>query len=64
MLRCEKCGGRVFVDRMYNAENHIETFCLICGKRKFHHNWNEEDRKAQWLLEIEKARAKLTISQL
>jgi predicted nucleic acid-binding Zn-ribbon protein len=64
MLKCEKCGGRVFIDRMYNAENHIETFCVICGQRKFYHNWHERDRKAQWLLEVEKARAKLTISQL
>ncbi len=54
----------MFVDRMYNAENHIETFCVVCGARKFYHNWNEEDKEAQWLLSIEKERAKLTISQL
>lgn len=49
---------------MYNAENHIETFCIICGARNFYHNWNPDDKEASWLLEIEKKRANLTISQL
>lgn len=64
MLYCKKCNGRVFVDRMYNAENHIETFCIICGARKFYHNWGPDDREAQWLLETEKKRAKITVSPL
>ena len=41
---CNKCGGRVFVDRMFQGSkkskktenqesNHIELFCVLCGKR-------------------------------
>ena len=64
MILCKKCNGRVFVDRMYSAENHIEVFCIICGKRKFYHNWGPENKEAQWLLEIEKKKSKTTMSQL
>jgi predicted nucleic acid-binding Zn-ribbon protein len=63
MLRCKKCRGRVFVDRTFNADNHIEIFCIVCGSRKFYHNFSEGDKEAQWLMKMEKARAKLSISQ-
>jgi Zn ribbon nucleic-acid-binding protein len=62
MLKCPKCKGRLFVDRMYNAINHIETFCVVCGFRKFYHNFDESDRTATWLLEMEQKRAKFSIS--
>lgn len=42
-MNCGKCGGRVFVDRMFQGSkknksqnqesNHIELFCIMCGKR-------------------------------
>lgn len=42
-MNCKKCGGRVFVDRMFQGSkkknsqnresNHIELFCIMCGKR-------------------------------
>jgi hypothetical protein len=62
MLICKKCKGRVFVDRTFSADNHIETFCIICGSRKFYHNWGADDLEAQWLLAAEKKRAAATIS--
>jgi len=33
MMNCKKCGGRVFVDRVFSQKLHIELFCLMCGKR-------------------------------
>jgi len=64
MLKCQKCKGRVFVDRAFNALNHIETFCVVCGNRKFYHNFTEKDIEAQWLLKMEQMRAEISISSL
>lgn len=61
---CKRCRGRMFVDRAYNALNHIEIFCVCCGYRKFFHNFGLEDKEAQWLLLMEKIKAKITISSL
>jgi len=33
MMSCKKCGGRVFVDRVFSQKLHVELFCLLCGKR-------------------------------
>lgn len=33
VLHCNKCSGRVFLDRAYSTYGHIELFCLRCGKR-------------------------------
>jgi hypothetical protein len=33
MMHCKKCGGRVFVDRVFSQKLHIELFCILCGKR-------------------------------
>ena len=30
---CKKCGGRVFVDRVFSQKLHMELYCLMCGKR-------------------------------
>lgn len=64
MLKCKKCKGRVFIDRSFNALNHIEIFCILCGMRKFYHNFGPEDKEAQWLLKMEQIRAALSISSL
>ena len=33
MMKCMKCGGRVFIDRVFSQKLHIELFCIMCGKR-------------------------------
>lgn len=33
MMTCQKCNGRVFVDRVFSQKLHIELFCIMCGKR-------------------------------
>jgi hypothetical protein len=30
---CQKCKGRVFVDRVFSQKLHVELFCMQCGKR-------------------------------
>lgn len=64
MLICNRCKGRIFVDRVFSSQTHLEVFCINCGARKFFHNFTEEDTQAQWLLEIETKRAKASISKL
>lgn len=57
---CKKCGGRVFLDRMFvgkkkkgdhksEAESSpgIELYCVLCGKRWMLHK--EKNRLAEWL---------------
>ena len=61
MLKCKKCSGRVFIDRVFSQKSHIELFCILCGKR-----WmldKERTVLGRWLLEKETAQAKsLSIS--
>jgi hypothetical protein len=33
MINCKKCGGRVFIDRVFSQKLHMELFCIMCGKR-------------------------------
>lgn len=51
MMHCLKCGGRVFVDRVFSQKLHVEVFCIMCGKR-----WMiNKDRSAlgRWLEQVE-----------
>lgn len=54
-MNCKKCGGRVFVDRIFSERKHVELFCIGCGKR-----WMLDKEKsgfAAWLLKVEAAHA-------
>ena len=56
MMNCEKCGGRVFVDRVFSQKSHMELFCIMCGKR-----WmmNKETSKlGKWLEKTEQHQSK------
>jgi hypothetical protein len=61
MMKCKKCGGRVFVDRVFSQKLHTELFCIMCGKRwMLNKNMNA---LGKWVEEIEKEHAKnLSIS--
>jgi hypothetical protein len=37
MIKCKKCKGKVFVDRVFSSIDHLETFCINCGKREMYH---------------------------
>jgi hypothetical protein len=54
MLTCDKCSGRVLLDRTYSEGSHLELVCINCGK-----GWmldKEKSRTARWLLRLEKAK--------
>lgn len=63
MLTCNRCKGRIFVDRQYTSQMHIETYCVRCGERKFYHP-PTESQEGKWLLQKERFRAKSTIVSL
>ena len=63
MISCKKCKGKVFVDRQYSSIQHIETYCVVCGLRKFFHPPTESE-EGRWLLAQESLRAKHTITKL
>lgn len=55
---CGKCGGRVFLDRIFSEKKHVELFCVNCGKR-----WmldKEKSKLAARLLEVDRAYAHAT----
>ena len=33
MMNCQRCGGRVFIDRVFSQKLHMELFCILCGRR-------------------------------
>jgi hypothetical protein len=44
---CQRCSGRVFIDRVFSQKLHMELFCVMCGKR-----WminKETNELAKWL---------------
>ena len=55
-MQCQKCTGRVFVDRVFSQRLHIELFCIMCGKR-----WminKETNAFAKWLEKKDRDHAK------
>ena len=63
MIYCNKCEGRMFVDRQYSSMIHLETYCIRCGSRNFYHP-PSDSREGLWLLNLENLRAKTTIVSL
>ena len=73
-MRCKKCSGRVLLDRMYvsskskenkdrtEESNHLELYCLMCGKRWMLHK--EKSSVAKWISKIEKRRAGIYATSL
>jgi hypothetical protein len=56
MMKCQRCNGRVFVDRVFSQKLHMELFCILCGKR-----WminKETNAFGRWLEIVDNAHAK------
>jgi hypothetical protein len=56
MMKCDKCKGRVFVDRVFSQKLHVELFCIMCGKR-----WminKDTSPLGRWLEQAEKNKLK------
>ena len=60
-MKCMRCSGRVFVDRVFSQKLHVELFCILCGKR-----WminKDTSALGRWLEQVEKNKLKdLSIS--
>lgn len=55
-MKCGKCKGRVFVDRVFSQKLHVELFCMMCGKR-----WminKDTSALGKWLEKSEKTKEK------
>jgi hypothetical protein len=63
MIYCNRCKGRMFIDRQYSSVMHLETYCIRCGARRFYHP-PSDSREGLWLLGRENLRAKTTIVSL
>lgn len=55
---CKKCKGKMFVDRVHSAYDHLEIFCINCGARKMYHPPSKHGNFALWLEQMEKVMAK------
>lgn len=53
-MKCKKCKGKVFVDRVHSAYDHIEVFCINCGMRKMYHPPSKFGAFGLWLESTEK----------
>lgn len=56
MMKCGKCKGRVFIDRVFSQKLHVELFCMMCGKR-----WminKDTSALGKWLEKSEKTKEK------
>jgi hypothetical protein len=59
MIKCLKCNkGRMFVDRVFLSHNHLELYCLACGKREMYQNPERHGKRSAWIMNSEKIRAK------
>lgn len=34
-MKCRRCEGRMFLDRVFSDNKNFEMYCLLCGDRKF-----------------------------
>lgn len=34
-MKCRRCNGRVFLDRVFTDNKNFETYCVLCGDREF-----------------------------
>jgi hypothetical protein len=53
----------MFVDRAFTEHNHIETFCIRCGSRRYYHNEDMKYGEGARLWLLEKMVAKASICQ-
>jgi hypothetical protein len=60
MIKCLKCNGRMFVDRVFLSQDHLELYCLNCGKREMYPHPESHGERSRWIMKLEKARAKRT----
>jgi hypothetical protein len=51
-MNCNRCGGKVLLERLFSSNKDFETSCIICGDRKF---VPKDSELGVWLAKREKA---------
>lgn len=57
-MKCKKCGGRMFLERMFSENKNFETSCIVCGAREFIDKGSDLGR---WLDKKEKAHRRASV---
>lgn len=52
-MKCRKCNGKVFLDRVFSDNKNFEIYCILCGGREF---ISKESGLGKWLTQKEKER--------
>jgi hypothetical protein len=58
MIKCSKCLGKVFVDRVFSTSEYLELYCIICGKREMYKNPENYSKRTRWIMRMERIRAR------
>lgn len=64
MIKCRKCKGKMFVDRVFLSYDHLELYCIICGRREIYHTPEKFGKTITWIMQKEKERARRIASPL
>jgi hypothetical protein len=49
-MNCQRCNGRMFLDRVFSDNKNFEVYCILCGDRKFVSKGTEF---GTWLSQVE-----------
>lgn len=52
-MKCKRCTGRVFLDRVFSDNKSFELYCVICGDRRF---VGKDTELGKWLEKMERER--------
>jgi hypothetical protein len=52
-MKCRKCNGRVFLDRVFTDNKNFELYCILCGDRRF---IDKQSEMGNWLGKMETGR--------
>ena len=58
-LTCSKCSAKMLVDRVFLSHDHLEIYCLKCGKREMYHNPQKFGERIRWIMSMEMRRARI-----
>jgi hypothetical protein len=64
MILCDKCSGRMIVDRVFTTYDHLEIYCLMCGKRKMFRYPEQNGKWVKWIMKLERERVKINGNSL
>lgn len=52
-MNCNRCDGRVFLDRVFSDNKNFELYCIMCGDRRF---VSKDTELGKWLEQMESDR--------